>query len=694
MFKWIFLIFFCAASLVSHASQSRRILALWDSNDHETTDYTESYIHQKLEMVFNHYGLLLDYVDIHTLSPNKFSPQNLKQYRGMILWSLDSASQNPTRLFTFLTKWQQLNLPTIVIGDVPLFENNNGRPYKWSSIQKLYNNWGLQPSKSQFENPLLINILSKDFKKKYEFERPLENEFSPVRKNTILTAKLKSWLSYVHKKSGQRADVIIKGKNVFIAPHSYTIFTNPLDYTTQWRINPFEIISELFQTADELIADTTTLNGNRIWYSHIDGDAFISLSQVDRESLCGKIIREKIMEKYQLPISASLVTSEVDPNYLGNERYFVEVKKMMELPYIEPASHTFSHPLSWDMNPSKADVELYIKDKRTYTGGPIVAYKLIDYKMNYQQEIIGSMKFINDILPENKKSNMVFWSGNCRPPLEVFKLLEENNFYNINGGDSRFDRRYPSYSHVFPIYRQIGKYIQIYSSNSNENTYTNLWEGPYSGFQEVIETFKNTEKPIRIKPINIYYHYYSGEKISSLKALTKVYDWTISQEIAPIFTSEFVKIANDFIKAKSKKINKNTYVISQNGDLKTFRIDRPGLEVNYDKSKNIIGHRTINSSTYFFLGNKSESKLTIGKTKSFFPYLVNSNGFVDKFHFNAKDKVLSLKLNSHVKNTLTLYTGKYKITGYQDGITVEYFKNHARLTINQKSYQGQLRFIQ
>jgi hypothetical protein len=38
-----------------------------------------------------------------------------------------------------------------------------------------------------------------------------------------------------------------------------------------------------------------------------------------------------------------------------------------------------------------------------------------------------------------------------------------------------------------------------------------------------------TEKPYRIKPINIYYHFYSGSKLAAFNALKEVYDWAIKQ---------------------------------------------------------------------------------------------------------------------------------------------------------------------
>ena len=95
----------------------------------------------------------------------------------------------------------------------------------------------------------------------------------------------------------------------------------------------------------------------------------------------------------------------------------------------------------------------------------------------------------------------------------------------MNGGDSRLDGEYPSYHYVAPLYRQHEGFYQIHSSNSNENTYTNLWSGPFGGYVNAIQTFANTDSPRRILPVNVYYHFYSGERQAALEALRIVYNW-------------------------------------------------------------------------------------------------------------------------------------------------------------------------
>ena len=70
-----------------------------------------------------------------------------------------------------------------------------------------------------------------------------------------------------------------------------------------------------------------------------------------------------------------------------------------------------------------------------------------------------------------------------------------------------------------------GQELQVYAPVINENVYTNLWTGPYYGFRRVLETFALTESPRRLKPIDVYYHFYSGAKVAGQQAWAEVYDF-------------------------------------------------------------------------------------------------------------------------------------------------------------------------
>src|SRR5690606_29690165 len=146
------------------------------------------------------------------------------------------------------------------------------------------------------------------------------------------------------------------------------------------------------------------------------------------------------------------------------------------------------------------------------------------YSMNLDREITGTRDYINEkLIPPGKKVKVLLWSGDCQPPAEAVRKAYAAGMLNMNGGDTLISRRHPSWTAIAPIGLNKGEgAVQVFAPHQNENIYTNEWTGPYYGFERVIETFEMTDKPIRFKPLNIYYHTYSGTKVASMRALRKV----------------------------------------------------------------------------------------------------------------------------------------------------------------------------
>ena len=262
-------------------------------------------------------------------------------------------------------------------------------------------------------------------------------------------------------------------------------------------------------------------------------------------------------------------------------------REIFALPNVEPSSHTHSHPLFWQYfarysrEQEKALLNHYPqkpKDKFAPPGSSVVSDNAKDgwddppetaqkeepplkqgindepvdvvLKKYYQtprsyackpfsldDEISGSITRINELAPEGKKVKLLQWSGDTSPFEKALAKTREAGATNINGGDSRFDNEYPSYSSVAPIGLKVGDERQIYSSNSNENTYTSLWTARFFGYRYLQTTVLNTESPMRVSPFNLYFHIFSGEKQASLNAVKENVEFAgsrISSQLPPV----------------------------------------------------------------------------------------------------------------------------------------------------------------
>jgi len=172
----------------------------------------------------------------------------------------------------------------------------------------------------------------------------------------------------------------------------------------------------------------------------------------------------------------------------------------------------------------------------------------------------------------------------------------------------------PWLSLIAPLGIKRGDYYQIFAGQQNENVYTNGWQGPFWGFRRVIQTFKLTDKPRRFKPMDIYFHFYSGSKRASINALREVFDWATAQDSIPIYTTSYIPKAMDFFYisiAKEREGERESYYIAGVRDLKSLRVEKDSF-VDVKASKGVVGFNRYLKSRYIHLAPKSsEVKVVI-----------------------------------------------------------------------------------
>jgi hypothetical protein len=313
-----------------------------------------------------------------------------------------------------------------------------------------------------------------------------------------------------------------------------------------------------------------------------------------------------------------------------------------------------------------------------------------DYNFSLDYEIKGMLDEINeDYLPKIKfpKAKTIFWSGDCAPTKTVLTYVYENNILNINGGDTYITNNNPWLSYVAPIGLERGPYYQIYTGAQNENVYTNDWHGPFWGFKKVVQTFKLTDSPRRLKPIDIYYHYYSGSKRASLNALKYVYDWALKQDTMPIFTSEYIPKAMDYYTVSLAQ-DKDAFLVAGMKHLKTLRIENKDASVDLKDSTDVAGYNHFENHTYIHLAQNTQAKVALEdkEESQMLPYLVSANGEI--VNFKRTKKSMHLELQSHVPMKLQLFIPKgckytltqgYKIKSKKDGIISLEYKNKTKV---------------
>lgn len=619
----------------------RKVLVLYDSETSQ--DPIKNIAFECCQTVLNYYGVLADYRDVKQRPLPE--PSKMSRYRGVITVFNSGKMRGPREYLTWLNRQFDAGKKVVVLNQLGGTAKSSQDPSLQKLINQVFHHMGLEYGGEYTSNKALIRYVYKDkkmvgFERKYPVFPPAYEKFTPH------STDVKIYLSIRRKdKKGSTSSVIVTSPTGGFAMKDYIFWQDPRTFRKQWYLNPFLFFEEALGLKGLPIPDPTTLNGLRVAFSHIDGDAFGGLSRIDKKSLCAEMIRDEILKKYDFPVTVSVIAGEIDPKAVGNSRLVGIAKEIYKLPNVEPASHSYSHPFYWDP-------EYKHKDWYDHQYG----IKIPGYSHDPKKEIDYSMKYITEELaPPGKPCRVLLWSGNCEPTESDIARCDALGALNMNGGDTIFDNYNDSYSSVAPLYRKVGSRYQVFIGQVNENILTNLWKGPYYGYREIITTMKRTGSPRRIKPIDIYYHFYSGEYPASLKALQDVYEWVMKQTIAPVFSSDYIRMVLGFIKVRMKVEKPGHYIIEDYGPCLTIRFDSEPKTPDLGQCQNVLGYVVEPQGLYVSLVPEKERAVIVLSnvgTASKSPFLKEASGWVTDF--DAKKQSIRLNFKGFGKGRIAI----------------------------------------
>lgn len=399
----------------------------------------------------------------------------------------------------------------------------------------------------------------------------------------------------------------------------YHLMPLPAEKGNRWIVNPIEFVRSALALPDMPVPDVTTENGRRLLIAHVDGDGFANRAELPGAPFAGEVMLKEFLERYRLPTTVSVIQGEIAPNGLNassSPQLEDLAKRVFRLPSVEIASHSFSHPFRWRKLESHETSETY-------------NLSLPGYQFDIRAEIDGSVNYINTRLaPPGKKTSVFLWTGDCNPGEDSLERTTEVGVLNMNGGDTWITRAEPSLTIVSPLGVPKGRNFQVYAPNQNENVYTNLWTGPFYGYERAIETFELTDAPYRLKPVNIYYHTYAATKRASIASLHKVYRWAIERPLFNIFASDYVRKVLDFNRVVVAR-TRDGWLVRGTNELRTLRIhSRAGIP-DIGRSGNLVGYAKHNDQYYLHLG-ADEARIALQPVPAPVPYLAEANARVDR----------------------------------------------------------------
>lgn len=573
----------------------RKVMVFYDGS--ESPDIMHSDVAHYLMMPLQYLGYVPELRDLRQPPPDGVLAG---QYAGIAVWS---KSGRGALLESWLQQQARLGLKLAFFEDMP----SNGSP---ANLQA----WGLQavapgPHNSRLEIARQHPAVGLEAP-----PLPQEVHLQPWRLQA--DAGGEAWLTL--QRNGRPvsdAVAITAWGGYVLTPFNLVELPNG---TQRWVIDPFRFLQAALRLPAQPVPDVTTDVGRRSLLIHVDGDGFASRAEIPGTPFASEVMLQQVLRKYRLPTTVSVIEGET-----GSSGLFAGISPTLEgiarqifaEPYVEIASHSFSHPFKWQ--------------KLANGEGSSEGYNLAirNYRFDLQREIDGSADYIaRKLAPPGKTVGVFLWTGDCNPGSDALARVEAAGMLNMNGGDTLITRSNPTLTGVAPLGLPKNGQFQVFAPNQNENVYTNNWTGPFYGFDRVIETFELTDSPRRLKPINIYYHTYAASKLATLKSLHKIHDWALRQQPHPVFASDYIRRVQDFNRISVARSSEG-WQIRGARQLRQLRLDPALGYPDLRASRNVIGYKRNNNDLYVHLSD-SDALLVLQSTPALQPYLVDANAKV------------------------------------------------------------------
>lgn len=609
MRKFIFALFLTLLLTPSVASETvkRHVLALYNGSDERAIKDTR--LHLMLETPFNHLGYILDYREMSEGLPD---PDTLRKYAGVVSW-IEADVVLEEDYFGHANAAMDAGVKWLIFGDIGASRDSRAHPNYDGFLHRL----GLLDTGeyTTVTYDSTYDVVNSNY---FGFEAQFSEVLPGFPVFVALGNGEETLLSVRSPRMSEPAILAsVTGQGGYVASGFAMKYFEDLQ-RTMWFLDPFRYLERVMARGSWPVPDTTTLSGRRIYFSHIDGDGWVNASQAEPGQISAEVIQHQVIEAYpDLPVSVGLVAGDIVYEEVYAPLVEQTARDIFALPQVEVASHTMTHPFLWtklvdydrqgelDDIAARALAQAQLArldtEHQMVLGDPWRFYSARPYDVN--EEITDALAISNRLAPDGKTAQLYLWSGDTSPGAVELAAAREAGVLNMNGGDSRLDGEYPSYTYVAPLARVVGTERQVYAVNSNENTYTNLWRGPYYGQYLLEETWQRTGSPLRLRPMNLYYHMYAGERFGSLQALIHHLDIARTAEVTPVEASYYPRVVDGFFTARIQQVGRLSWSVSEIGDLATLRFDgiAPTMQPDYSASRGVIGHRYEQGSLYLAL---------------------------------------------------------------------------------------------
>lgn len=614
----------------------RQILALFDGSREAEPRWTR--LHRYAELVLNHMGFHVVYHDIAVNVP----PETLGDNYAAVLTWFDAAVGEPQRYLAWANRVRTLEsaaepIKLVVFGESGLSSaqmmGDQGRAFlkrlgvEVRSADHRFGVWGHVAHR----DPVFVGF-ERDFTLTGQ-DLPIVVASSPDGVSHLRVAEAESV-------GGNATDLVVTAATGGYVHESALLRYDEDAQMSLWVLNPFAFFRRVLVEGLVPIPDTTTLNGRRIFFSNVNGEGWTLPRPSDRPGepvrLAGGIVLDELIARYpELPVSVGLVTGDLDPELGGR---FAEMggaiaSAALSLPHVEAASRTRTLPLRWRFFENyRREKELESGERSAHfkrarnagvlpeafaslaeaftehgtqpsatLGGALRKYGREPFDLD--AEIGGALHDVAELAPADRSVPLVGWGGDADVFEGALAKARLAGVAAIGGGGGMYDPVAPSISNLRPLSAQVGSERQIYDALAGDAAYTNFWTEPIHGLLRLQTVLDATERPRRLKPVQISYTAFSALRFGSLNAVRTLLDRARHAPLIPIRASTYARIAEDFVNVRIVRIGPMQWRILGRGSLQTLRFegDVSGIALDMKRCQGVLGARRENGAFYVSL---------------------------------------------------------------------------------------------
>lgn len=349
------------------------------------------------------------------------------------------------------------------------------------------------------------------------------------------------------------------------------------------------------------VPDTTTRDGRRLLMIQTRSEGFTDTVSVAGLPTCGELMKKRILDRYMLPFTVGLCEAELHGWLPGLDprdapRYEQTALQIFSLPQVEPASATFTRPMSFAANAS--DVTR-LNDHAS------------DDRRGFEREIAGSLAHLHrTVLPAGKPLGFLQWPEGSSPSADaaafarrmgVAALVEDSG---VAGTRTFLDA-----SGAARIHREM---LRV----TDDET-----------------AFREAATAPRLTPLAFEFSFEDALNADAFSVVEKRLDLCASLPLQPIGSAEFTRVVEDAVSTRILELGEGHWIVFNAGRARTLRLPVAAGLPDLRRCTGVTGFTVRGESVYVHTLGRASAEIVTSPAGSLRDHLrLEESGAPLRFH--------------------------------------------------------------